>query len=386
MVKPAGSAQAELWPALPYEAWKDTCTTLHLWTQIVGKIRLAQTPWINHSWHVTLYVTPRGLTTSPIPYAARAFQIDFDFIDHVLLIQTSDGEVRRLSLEPRVGRRVPRYAHGRAGRARHPGADPRQPQRSDRPDPVPRGPRACRLRSGVRAALLARAPAGGPAVQGVSHALSRQGQPGAFLLGQLRSCGDALFRAHGAAAPGRHPEPAGRGHPRSLFARGEQRRLLAGRRRSRLSGVLLLRLPDAPGLRRQPVRPQAAFFHEQLGEFILPYDAVRNAAEPDATLLDFLQTTYEAAANAANWDRAALEYGSGAATSVRRVAAHGAGAMPEARDGSFQRINEALPESVSGLGPRPGGPRQRSGRRGRRTRAAHLERFPERRSPPAGPG
>ncbi len=88
------------WPALPYAAWKDTCTTLQLWTQIVGKIRLAQTPWLNHSWHVTLYVTARGLTTSPIPYGDRMFEIDFDFIDHVLRLQTSDGTERRLPLRP----------------------------------------------------------------------------------------------------------------------------------------------------------------------------------------------------------------------------------------------------------------------------------------------
>ena len=79
------------WPDLPYPAWRETCATLHLWTQIVGKIRLSQTPWLNHSWQVPLYVTPRGLTTSPIPYGERAFQIDFDFIDHALRIETSDG-------------------------------------------------------------------------------------------------------------------------------------------------------------------------------------------------------------------------------------------------------------------------------------------------------
>ena len=79
------------WPDLPYPSWRDTAATLQLWTQIVGKVRLAQTPWANHSWHVTLYVTPRGLTTSPIPYDGRAFQIDFDFINHALLIRTSDG-------------------------------------------------------------------------------------------------------------------------------------------------------------------------------------------------------------------------------------------------------------------------------------------------------
>ena len=88
------------WPELPTAAWRDTCSTLHLWTQIVGKIRLTRTPWLNHSWHVALYVTPRGLTTSPIPDGARSFQIDFDFTDAMLRIVTSDGAQRLLPLQP----------------------------------------------------------------------------------------------------------------------------------------------------------------------------------------------------------------------------------------------------------------------------------------------
>ncbi|MDQ3815169.1 MAG: DUF5996 family protein, partial [Armatimonadota bacterium] len=95
-----GPAGTEVWPSLPLTEWKDTYATLHMWTQIVGKIRLAQMPWINHSWHVTLYVTARGLTTSPIPYGTRVFQIDFDFIDHQLVIHTSDGAVRAIALRP----------------------------------------------------------------------------------------------------------------------------------------------------------------------------------------------------------------------------------------------------------------------------------------------
>ena len=95
----------EPWPALPLEAWSDTCATLHLWTQIVGKIRLAQSPWVNHGWSVTLYVTPRGLTTSPIPYGTRVFQIDFDFLDHRLLIQASDGGAARFPCGPSPSRR-----------------------------------------------------------------------------------------------------------------------------------------------------------------------------------------------------------------------------------------------------------------------------------------
>src|SRR5262245_5996294 len=90
-----------VWPELPCAAWKETYATLHLWTQIVGKIRMAQTPWLNHSWHVVLYVTSRGLTTSPIPYGQRTFQFDFDFLDHVLWLSADDGAVRKIGLHPR---------------------------------------------------------------------------------------------------------------------------------------------------------------------------------------------------------------------------------------------------------------------------------------------
>src|SRR5215212_1120136 len=96
----SSAMRQEAWPQLPLESWSDTYATLHMWTQIVGKIRLAQTPWVNHSWHVTLYVTPKGLTTSPIPYNDRAFQIDFDFLSHQLVIETSDGRSGAFPLEP----------------------------------------------------------------------------------------------------------------------------------------------------------------------------------------------------------------------------------------------------------------------------------------------
>src|SRR5262245_62592950 len=88
------------WPDLPYSAWKDTCETLHLWTQVVGKVRLALTPWLNHSWQVPLYVTARGLGTSPIPAGNEIFEIEFDFVAHGLVVRTSGGEERRLALEP----------------------------------------------------------------------------------------------------------------------------------------------------------------------------------------------------------------------------------------------------------------------------------------------
>ena len=94
------AADPNRWPELPYAAWADTAATLQLWTQVVGKVRLALTPWLNHSWHVALYVTARGLTTGPMPEGARQFQIDFDFIDHVLWLRTSDGHFRQLMLKP----------------------------------------------------------------------------------------------------------------------------------------------------------------------------------------------------------------------------------------------------------------------------------------------
>src|SRR5262245_46347677 len=92
--------QVATWPELPYESWRDTYKTLHLWMQIVGKIRLAQSPLVNHWWEVPLYLTARGLTTSPIPYGERVFEIDFDFIDHRLGVRTSEGAVRTLGLRP----------------------------------------------------------------------------------------------------------------------------------------------------------------------------------------------------------------------------------------------------------------------------------------------
>ncbi len=115
--------QIEPWPELPYGAWRDTCETLQLWTQIVGKVRLVRTPWLNHSWHVALYVTARGLTTSPIPDGARSFQIDFDFLDHVLVIATSDGARRQLPFAAAICCRFLCRRDGGAGRSRHRGDD-----------------------------------------------------------------------------------------------------------------------------------------------------------------------------------------------------------------------------------------------------------------------
>jgi Family of unknown function (DUF5996) len=311
MTTPADGPQVELWPALPYDAWKDTCATLHLWTQIVGKIRLAQTPWVNHSWHVTLYVTPRGLTTSPIPYEGRAFQIDFDFIAHALLIQTSDGAARRLALEPQsvaefyaalmaglaeVGINV--RIHGRPNEV----ADP-IPFREDRThatydaDYAQRFWRvllqADRVFKQFRARFCGKVSPVHFFWGSFDHAVTRfSGRTAPPHPGGIPNLPDAVTReaySHEVSSAGFWPGGGAIDYP----------------------AFYSYAYPAPAGFATTPVLPQAAFFHDQLGEFLLPYDAVRTAPAPDEMLLEFLQTTYEAAANAANWDRAALEYGPG---------------------------------------------------------------------------
>ena len=239
-------ANTARWPELPYAAWKDTRDTLHLWTQVVGKIRLALTPWLNHSWHVALYVTARGLTTSPIPDGARSFQIDFDFIDHVLWVRTSDGHFRQLVLKPMS---VAEFYKATMIALRELGIDvtittmPCEiadciPFEQDTlhaaydPDYANRFWRVLLAASEVMAHFRT--------------AFSRQVEPGAFLLGQFRSGGDAIFRADRAETSGRRAAPAERRGAGGLLARSVERRLLAGRRRAdRLRRVLFLRLSGA---------------------------------------------------------------------------------------------------------------------------------------------
>ena len=296
-----------VWPSLPLEAWRDTCATLHLWMQIVGKIRLAQSPWVNHSWHVTLYVTPRGLTTSPIAYGSRTFQIDFDFVDHA----SRGGMQRRRPsvLAPRASAGVGLLPppHGRDGPPRAAGQDRQATQRGGRSHPLRPGRRAPGLRSRVRPPVLAGARPGRSRVQGVPRPLHREVQSGAPLLGRPGPGGHALLRPHRARASGGHSQPAGPGDERSVLARGQQLRLLAGRRFGALRRLLLVRLSGAPGFLVSPRPAPEAFYSSELREFLLPYEIVRGSETPDEVLLDFLQTTYEAAATLGHWDRDSLE-------------------------------------------------------------------------------
>jgi Family of unknown function (DUF5996) len=311
--------KAASWPELPTEAWRDTCATLQLWTQIVGKIRLARTPWLNHSWHVTLYVTARGLTTSPIPDGARSFEIAFDFIEHVLRISTSDGARRQF---PLAGQSVASfYAMTIATLAElgiHVTIDEIP---NELPDPIKFSQdtvhasydgdavgrffqillNADRVFKQFRTGFLGKA------------------SPVHFFWGSFDL---AVTRFSGRRAP-RHP--GGVPHLADAVACEAYSHEVSSAGFWPGSGAIdypafySYAYPEPAGYRTTKVKPDAAFFHETLGEFILPYDAVRSAADPDQALLDFLQSTYEAAANAAKWDRAALECPPGQPGVVREI-------------------------------------------------------------------
>jgi hypothetical protein len=307
------------WPELPTAAWRDTYETLHLWTQIIGKIRLARTPWLNHSWHVALYVTARGLTTSPIPDGVRTFQLDFDFIDHALRLSTSDGAKRQLAL---AGQSVASfYAAIMASLAElgiHITID-------DKPNELPEPIRfsqdnrhASYDPSAVRSFFQILANADRVFKQFRTGFLGKA-SPVHFFWGSFDL---AVTRFSGRRAP-RHPggvphlsnEVAVEAYSHEVSSAG----FWPGSGAIDYPAFYSYAYPEPAGFRTMKVRPEAAFFSEALGEFILPYDAVRTAAAPDQALLDFLQSTYEAAANAANWDRDALECPPGRPHVVRHI-------------------------------------------------------------------
>jgi hypothetical protein len=314
-----GNPHRVAWPELPTAAWRETYETLHLWTQIVGKIRLARASWLNHSWHVALYVTARGLTTSPIPDGVRTFQIDLDFIDHALRIWTSNGATRQFAL---AGQSVASfYAAIMADLAElgiHVAIDETP---NELPEPV-------RFSQDDRHASYDPA-----AVRRFFQILANtdrvfkqfrtgflgKASPVHFFWGSFDL---AVTRFSGRRAP-RHP--GGVPHlPDQIACEAYSHEVSSagfwpGSGAIDYPAFYSYAYPEPAGFRAAAVRPQAAFFSEALGEFILPYDAVRTAAEPDRVLLDFLQSTYEAAANAANWDRDALECAPGQPGVVRQI-------------------------------------------------------------------
>ena len=310
------------WPDLDYAAGVDTLHTLHLFTQIVGKVRLAQTPWLNHSWSVPLYVSPRGMTTGLIPHGTRAFDMEFDLIDSVLRIRTDAAKAGMGAEIPLPGLTVADF-HGRVLGAlddlglpvRIDGAPNELPVAVPfAQDHAPRTYDPAQATAFFRVLLIA-----DRNLEDLPHRIPRQGQPDALLLGQFRPRRDPLLRPPRAAPPRRRAAPPRRRRPRSLLPRSQQRRLLARRSRLRGSGVLQLRLPGAAGFREAKLDVAGARFDAAMGEYVLPWAAARAAEDPDAAVMGFLAATYAAAADGGGWDREVLECGVGEAGRVRVV-------------------------------------------------------------------
>ncbi len=307
------------WPELPTAAWRDTYATVQLWTQIVGKIRLTRSPWLNHSWHVALYVTPRGLTTSPIPDGARAFQIDFDFIDHALRIAASDGAERQFAL---AGQSVASFYAAVMAALKELGiAVTIDEMPNELPDPVRFSQDSAHASydpDAVRRFLQILVNCDRVFKQFRTGFLGKA-SPVHFFWGSFDL---AVTRFSGRRAP-RHPggvpnlpdAVAHEAYSHEVSSAG----FWPGGGAIDYPAFYSYAYPEPAGFRTTKVKPDTAFFSEALGEFILPYDAVRTAVDPDKALLDFLQGTYEAAAISAKWDRDALDCAPGQPGVVRQT-------------------------------------------------------------------
>jgi Family of unknown function (DUF5996) len=300
------------WPELRLEDWADTCATLHLWTQVIGKIRLAHAPMINHWWQVPLYVTCRGLTTSPIPYGTQRFQIDFDFIDHCLKIQTSNGEIETIPLGPRT---VADFYAEVMGRLRDLGLETRiWTMPVEIPDAVPfdrdkdhasydpdYANRFWRILLQVdRIFTLFRS-------QFVGKVSPVHFFWGSFDLAVTRFSGRVAPRLTSASANlGAWVMQEAYSHEVSSCG------FWPGNGGFGQAAFFSYAYPEPEGFAQAPTRPDTTRYDQDLGQFILPYDAVRQAQSPDDTVMEYLASTYAAAAGLAHWDRAALERAHGA--------------------------------------------------------------------------
>ena len=312
------SDPAALWPDLPYAAWRDTAATLQLWTQIVGKLRLQLTPWLNHSWHVPLYVTARGLGTGPMPLDAEILEMEFDFIAHRLVLRTSRGDERALALVPQAVADF--YQRLWAVLADLGIAVSIDEMPNEVPDPIPFAQdRTHRSYDGAAAHRFWRALVQADRVLKLFRTgFLGKASPVHFFWGSFDL---AVTRFSGRSAP---PHPGGvPGLPDLIVREAYSHEVSSagfwpGNDAFPHAAFYSYAYPEPPGFRDRPA-PPGARFETALGEFILPYETVRNASDPDAVLLAFLSTTYAAAADAGAWDRAALECPLGAPGQVRPI-------------------------------------------------------------------
>jgi hypothetical protein len=296
----------EGWPRLDYPGWRDTAATLQLWTQIVGKMRLALTPWLNHGWQVPLYVSARGLVTSIIPAGAQAIDMEFDFIDHRLACRSSHGSIEAIALRPKSVAQF--YDEVMAAMAAL-GVDVTihvVPNEVADPLPFPQDhvhasydPDAARrfwhaLVQADRVFKLFRSGFLGKASP--VHLFW-----GSFDLAVTRFSGREA-PPHPGGVPGLPDRVTREAYSHEVSSAG----FWPGSDAYPHAAFYSYAYPEPPGFRTRPM-PSGATFEETLGEFILRYDAVRDASDPEALLLDFLQASYEAAADCGRWDRSALE-------------------------------------------------------------------------------
>jgi hypothetical protein len=292
---------SEAWPALPLDAWKDTYATLHLWTQIVGKVALAHAPPLNHSWGVAFHPTSRGWSTLLLAHGARSFAIEFDFVDHQLVIRASDGQIRTIALRPQSVADFYRRLLSLLDEMSLPVNI--WPVAVEIPEPIRLDEDETHAAYDPDAAVRF-----WRIVTAIARVFSdRRGDfvgkcsPVQFFWGAFDL---AVTRFSGRLAPPRDgPAFMREAYSHEVISHG----FWPG------SGPLLepafyaYAVPEPEGLKEARVHPDAAYYHRELGEFILPYEAARTAASPAQAIADFVDSTYEAAADLARWDRPVLE-------------------------------------------------------------------------------
>jgi Family of unknown function (DUF5996) len=297
-----GDAAGEIWPALPYEAWKDSLDTLHMWTQIVGKVKLELVPFLNEWWQVAFTVTARGLTTSTIPFGRRVFQVDFDFLDHRLDIHVGDGTSRSIPLLPRSVADFYQEFMAALDSLGLGVTITTNPVEVENTIPFDQD----HVHASYDPAYITRW--WGILLQ-VDRLLQRYRSPfvgksspvlfwwGSFDLSETRFSG--------------RPAPKREWPARWMALGADQEQASAGfwpgSGKLQAPAFFAYTYPEPPGCPEATIRPDAGFYHPDLSEFILPYDEVRLSPAPDQMILDFFQSTYEVGATLAGWDRATLE-------------------------------------------------------------------------------
>ena len=295
------------WPVLSYNEGKDTYATLHMWTQIVGKITLAVAPWINHSWHITQHITPTGLSTLEMPYKNKNFQIDFDFIDHKLKVITSNGEFREFDLE---NNSVADFYRKILDVLKDLEIDVKiysTPVEMENPIPFEKDTVNATYDK-IQAVALHQALI---KMQNVlTHMrcnFTGKCSPVHFFWGSFDL---AVSRFSGRRAP---KHPGGIPHLADWVAEEAYSHEVAsfgfwpGSEALSEAAFYTYIYPEPEGYKNAEVKPEGTYYHETLREYILPYSIVQKSTDPDRTLLEFLNSTYDAAATLAKWDREALE-------------------------------------------------------------------------------